>query len=114
MFMVMLVLDKPDQLDEVLQAWDRAGVRGATIIESTGINRQLQRFIPLRYVFQSAGGGEEGHLTLLSIVESQEDVAACLQATESVTGDLNAPNTGVFASWPLTLVKGLPADKGTG
>ena len=110
--MIILVQGKPDQLEAVLQAWDQAGVRGATIIESTGIQRQLRRLIPMRYVFQSAGSEEEGHLTLLAIVETQQLVDACLQATEAVTGDLDNPNTSVFASWPLATIKGLPPREG--
>jgi hypothetical protein len=112
MFMIMLVIDNPDQLADILKAWDQAGIRGATIIESTGIHRQLRRVIPMRYLFQTAGSEEEGHLTLLAIVETQELVQACLQATESITGDLDGPNTGVFASWPLATVKGLPLQEG--
>ncbi len=108
MFMVLLVLDNPDQLDAVLRAWDEVGVRGATIIESTGIHRHLRQLIPMRYLFQMQGDEEEGHLTLLTIVENQAQVDACLKATESVTGDLDSPQTGVFAAWPLTTVKGLP------
>ncbi len=112
MFMVFLVLDNPDQLEAVLQAWEGAGIRGATIVESTGIHRQLKRMIPMRYLFQTGGSEEVGHLTLFAIVETQEQVNACLQATESVTGDLDGPNTGVFAAWPLTTVKGLPPQEG--
>lgn len=112
MFMVLLVLDNPDQLEAVLQAWDQAGIRGATIIESTGIHRHLKRLIPMRYLFQTQSGEEAGHLTLLAIVESQALVDACLQATETVTGDLDGPNTGIFAAWPLTTVKGLPPGEG--
>jgi hypothetical protein len=112
MFMVFLVLDDPDQLDDVLQAWEKAGIRGATIIESSGIHRQLRRLIPMRYVFPRQGSQEEGHLTLLAIVETQQQVDACLQATESVTGNLDDPHTGVFAAWPLTTVKGLPLQEG--
>jgi hypothetical protein len=112
MFMIFFVLDNPDQLEAILQAWEQAGIRGATIIESTGINRHLQRLIPMRYLFQSQGSAEEGHLTLLAIVEAQKDVNACLQATETITGNLDDPNTGVFASWPLMTVKGLPPTEG--
>jgi hypothetical protein len=31
----------------------------------------------------------------------------CLALTESVIGDLSQPDTGIFAAWPLSLVKGL-------
>jgi nitrogen regulatory protein P-II 1 len=112
MFMIFFVLDNPEQLEATLQAWEKAGIRGATIIESTGIHRQLKQVIPLRYLFQTTGSEEQGHLTLLAIVETQELVQACLLATESVTGDLDGPNTGVFASWPLATVKGLPLQEG--
>ena len=108
MFMIMLVLDDPNRLNELLKAWEGAGVRGATIIESTGIQRLRQAHVAMRYVFQTPGPVEEGHLTLFVIVESEAVVQACLAATESVTGDLDLPNTGVFAAWPLTAVKGLP------
>jgi hypothetical protein len=108
MYMIMLVLDDPDLLDQLLKAWEAVGVRGATIIESTGIQRVRRVNIPMRYIFQSAGPVEEGHLTVFVIVESEAIVQACLKASESVTGDLDLPNSGVFAAWPLTVVKGLP------
>lgn len=108
MYMIMLVLDDPDQLDEVLLAWERAGIRGATIVESTGIQRLRRKNVPMRYLFQTHGMVEEGHLTLFVIVDSEAMVNACLQATEQVVTDLDGPNTGVFAAWPLTVVKGVP------
>lgn len=108
MFMIMFVLDDPDQLDALLEAWKKAGVRGATIVESTGIHRRRKKFLPMRYVFQTTGNVEESHYTLFAIVESDEVVQACLQATEKLVGDLDNPNTGVFAAWPLAVVKGLP------
>lgn len=108
MYMIMLVLDNPNQLEALLHAWEGAGVRGATIVESTGIQRLRRVSLPMRYIFQTAGPVEEGHLTLFVIVESEAVVQSCLAATESVTGDLDLPDTGVFAAWPITTVKGLP------
>jgi hypothetical protein len=112
MYMIVFVLNNPNQLSAVLHAWEDAGVRGATIIESSGIHRHLQRLVPLRYLFQSAGDEEEGHITLLAIVETHEYVDRALRAAEGVTGDLDSPNTGVFAAWPLSVVKGLPRQGG--
>lgn len=108
MFMIMLVLDDPGRLDSVLEAWDGAGIRGATIVESTGIHRRRKQIIPMRYVFPTTGMVEESHYILFAIVESNEVVQACLQATEQLVGNLDDPNTGVFAAWPLDFVKGLP------
>lgn len=108
MYMIMFVLDNPNQLGSLLEAWDKVGIRGATIIESTGIQRLRRARVPMRYVFQTAGPVEEGHLTLFVIVQSEALVRACLEATETVTGDLDLPDTGVFAAWPIEIVKGLP------
>lgn len=107
MFMIMFVLDDPGQLDTLLEAWEKAGVRGATIVESTGIHRRRKKFLPMRYVFQATGNVEESHYTLFAIVESDEVVQACLHTTEELVGDLDIPNTGVFVAWPLAVFKGL-------
>lgn len=109
MYMILFVLDDPDQLDDLLERWYAVGVRGATIIESTGINRRRNKNTPhMRYFFQSPGHLEEGHYTLVAIVPGEEMVQAVLQASEELVGDLDLPNTGVFAAWPLTHVKGVP------
>lgn len=106
--MIMLVLDNPDLLEEVLKAWESIGIRGATILESTGIQRLRQKNVPMRYLFQTSQLIEEGHLTLFVIVEEEQMVQDCLKATEEIVTDLDARNTGVFAAWPLAFVRGIP------
>ncbi|MGQ9554810.1 MAG: hypothetical protein ACUVWR_11925 [Anaerolineae bacterium] len=115
MYMVMFVLDNPDRLYDVLAAWRKAGIGGATIMESTGIHR-LQRCarIHARFDFAHlAEGCELGHYTLLAIVKDEATVQACLRACESIVGDLDEPNTGVLAAWPLSLVKGVAGSAAT-
>ena len=108
MHMILFVLDDPERLDQLLGAWDAAGVTGATIIESTGIGRRRGRDLPMRYMFGATGNYvEEGHYTLLALVESPERAQRCLEATETLLGDLNQPHTGVFVAWPVSMVKGL-------
>ncbi len=68
MYMIWFVLDNPDRLDEVLDAWEKAGIGGVTITESTGIHRLRRQMIPMRYVFQQSSMVEEGHYTLMAIV----------------------------------------------
>ena len=48
MFMVMLVLDNPDQLDDVLTALQDAGIRGVTISDSTGAHRRQMKRVGRR------------------------------------------------------------------
>ncbi len=75
-YLVVLVLDNPDQCPDVLRAWDEAGVPGATILESTGLAR-LQKAIwddlPLvPSVRDLLGTRELHHRTLFTIVRDEE------------------------------------------
>jgi hypothetical protein len=107
MYMLFFVLDDPERLSEILEAWESVGVRGVTIVESTGMHRVRRQFIPMRYI-SALVSQEQNHLTLFAIVKDDAQVQACLRAAEQVVGDLDGPNTGVMAAWPLSLVKGLP------
>jgi nitrogen regulatory protein PII len=108
MYMILLVLNNPDQLDALLDAWEAAGIGGATVLHSAGMHRRKQKLsIPFRYVFQQPGMREEiGHFTIFAVVQHESEVENCLKATETVTGDLNLPNKGMFSAWPLGVVKG--------
>ncbi|NMB87137.1 MAG: hypothetical protein GYA17_02180 [Chloroflexi bacterium] len=111
MYMIMFVLDDPKKLDPILDAWENAGVRGVTIIESSGIQRRRiqQKRIPMRYnIDPMLFGNEKGNLTLFTIVENETKVDQCIQAVDHICGDLDQPNTGVLACWPLHTVRGLP------
>lgn len=112
MYMVMFVIDDPNQLDDVLNAWEATGVSGVTIIESTGINRR-RRAQQVGTAFMAginrfASSGQEGHYTLFVIVQNEKMVTACQRAAEEVVGSLNDPNTGVLAAWRLDAVVGVP------
>lgn len=111
MYMILFVLDNPDRLDELLDAWEKAGITGATITESTGIYRfrSARRKIPMRYVFGAVGDKTEvGHFTLMALVKDSDTVQRCLEATEQLVGSLDEPNTGVFAAWEVAKVRGFP------
>jgi nitrogen regulatory protein PII len=111
MYMVMFVIDDPSRLDEVLNAWHKAGISGATIVESTGINRRRRASLVgtgvMAGINRLMSSDEESHYTLFAIVPDESMVAACLAAAESVVGDLNEANTGVLAAWPVAVVKGV-------
>lgn len=114
MHMVMFVLDNSALLDDVLAAWQDAGVSGVTIMESSGLyRRQQQRPVGARYAFgmpRAAKRIEAGNVTLVTIVPDVDTVRACIEAAERIVGDLNDPDTGVLAAWPLDVVKGVPAE----
>jgi hypothetical protein len=105
MHMIFFVLDNPEKLIDILTAWENVGITGVTILESTGMHRVTRKAFPMRYL-PAFYGNEESHQTLIAIVQDESCITACLLATESIVGDLNSPDTGIFAAWPLNVVKG--------
>jgi nitrogen regulatory protein P-II 1 len=115
MYMIMFVLNKPDLLNSVLNAWQEAGISGVTIIESTGLHRlKLDKqsvgklFATFRHYAHDPE--EEGHLTLLTIVPDETYIEKCVQASESVVGDLDEPHNGIIAAWNIAYSKGVGKD----
>ncbi|MCX7682231.1 MAG: hypothetical protein N2508_09775 [Anaerolineae bacterium] len=109
MYIMMYVLDTPDRLDEVLEAWRQVGVGGVTIVESTGLHRRQARcrHVALRFGFEHLTERmEQCNYTLLAVVEGEETVRRCIEAVESIVGSLDEPNTGVLAAWPVPIVHG--------
>ncbi len=110
MQMVMFVLDDPEQLDKVLDAWQDAGVSGVTIVESSGLYRRRAQMLGARYAIgfpRIVERIEQGHYSLFVIVRDEAEASRCLAAAEAIVGDLKQPHTGVFATWALGMVKGV-------
>lgn len=117
MHAVLLVLDDPDKLDELLAAWEEAGVGGATIWESTGLQRVRRRVRGARYAFPFpvlAQGDLEGHYTVLTVVEGEAKVRRCVERAEAVVGALDGPESGMLIAWPLSLALGVTGAGGAG
>jgi hypothetical protein len=112
-YLLIMVLDDSNRLNEVLEAWRSAGVQGITIFESTGMNRVLPRHAaqPMFAGFsQVFGGGRVGHHTLFAIIDSMDLAEAAVGATEAVIGSLNDPHTGVVCVTPVVKVWGIPEE----
>lgn len=111
--LVVLVLDDPDKTEEVLTAWLARGIPGATILESSGLSREMGRRglrddLPL---FPSLGdllrSREESHRTLFAVVPDGFDIDVLVAATEEITGIFDEPDTGILFVIPVMQVWGL-------
>lgn len=111
MHLLVMVLDDVTHLSEVLEAWIGAGVKGVTILESTGVNRMLMR-TSARSMFmgfsQLFGSGRVGHNTLFAVIDSLDIAEAAVQATEGIIGDLTRPHTGIIFALPIAQTWGMP------
>lgn len=111
--MVNLVLHDPGKTDEVVHAWLEAGVRGMTLLDSSGLARQvgerdLRDDLPLFPSLRSLLSIPERNSRLLfSVVADDFDLDGLIQATERVLGPLSAPDSGILFVVPVTRTAGL-------
>lgn len=119
-YMVIAVIDELAKCPNVLDAWEAAGIRGITILESTGLGRVRQTdsmrddlpLMPsLRNLFQTR---EEHHRTFFTIVPSEEWIERVFEATEQAIGNLNEPNKGILFAVPVARAYGLLENDFTG
>lgn len=113
MYLILLVLNDPDQLENLLIAWEENGIQGATVLFSTGMGRLRQLkgwrddmpLIPSLSDFY--GVPENMNRTIFSLARDDAEVDAIVAATESVVGDLDETETGLLLILPVSRAYGI-------
>ncbi|MEG2429521.1 MAG: hypothetical protein RSA79_02480 [Oscillospiraceae bacterium] len=109
MQVLFLVLNKVDCLENLLINLAQAGVKGGTIIDSTGMARALgdsednNIWGSLRMLLDPQ---REESKTLFFILEN-EQVATVRKIINEVTGGLDKPDSGIMFGFDLLFVEGL-------
>ena len=114
-YFVVLVLHEVEKLEDVLAAWEEAGVSGVTIVVSSGLGRIrtkaiLREDLPLIPSLNSLLDGQHEELlnrTMFTICEGDALVDRIVEATERVLGDMSKPRNGIIAVMPIARVHGL-------
>jgi nitrogen regulatory protein P-II 1 len=104
--LLVVVINDPERLDEVLAGLLDLGVTGATILDSEGMGRILPRDTPVFAGLRGAVVDRPRNATILSVVEEGR-VDAVLERVQEVLGDLTAPSTGIAFVLPVERVVGL-------
>ena len=112
MFMILCVVHDLEKCQPLLEAWESAGVTGATIIHSTGLGRMhgsgLWDDLPLFPGLDDLMEHEEYfNRTIFSVVEQEASVDLVVKATEKVLGDMSMPDTGLLVVLPVLRAYGL-------
>jgi nitrogen regulatory protein PII len=113
MYLILLVLNDPDRLEDLLIAWEEKGIRAATIMFSTGLGRirQLRGWrddmplIPSLRDFYEAP--ENMNRTIFTTVKDEVEVDAIVAATQSVLGNLEDQGTGLLLVLPVARAYGV-------
>ena len=116
MELLVFVLYNHEKLDEVLTSLEESGIKGATIIDSTGMAKVLHHdeetsllFGAIRNVLNNPSRSKSN--TIFMVLE-KEDVDVAVKAIEKVIGDLNRENVGIIFSIPVDYTKGINGKSG--
>ena len=110
MKLMVLILNKIESLEYLLEGLSAAGIGGATIIDSAGLAMTLSKMessflsSSIRSLF-SGSGAEEDNKTIISVIkDDQLDIAR--RVIYSTVGDLSKPNSGILFTVPIDFVEG--------
>jgi len=107
MKLLILILNKVEKLEEVLEGFLEAGVTGATLIDSVGMGHILSEEVPifagLRFMF---AGAKPHNKTIISVIKDEKE-EEILHLLKNILGDLYEPGTGIVFTIPLDRVEGL-------
>lgn len=109
MQLLVLILNRVELLEDLLSSLADYGLKGATVIDSTGMARLLsgsknQRFLNTLKMLLDPDL-EENKTVLMAVKDGQvEDVK---QIVHTVTGGLHKPDTGILFGLPITFIEGL-------
>lgn len=114
MRLLVFVLNAHEKLDALLNELEQSGIRGATILESTGMAKVLhhdEEEIPFLGSLRTfLNPSREKSNTILTVIRD-EQLTVAVDAIERVVGDLRKANAGIVFSLPLDFVKGLSIDE---
>jgi nitrogen regulatory protein PII len=99
MYLIVLVVNDPYQCNDLLKAWEEAGVPGATVIDSLGLQNALKHpardNIPLMPNLEALELEEEDrNRTMFSVVQDKKTVKLVREATEQLLGPLQEHESG--------------------
>jgi len=109
---ILVVLPDPDRLPALLEAMKRAGVPGATILDSQGLEflAWFGAHPAMGRYFSLEGGDRQTSKTILSIVP-EGIVDRVMAAVEKSLDGFSAPNSGMVCSWKIGRFRCYAGDK---
>lgn len=110
MQLLLIVLNKTEKLEALLEELMENGISGATILNSTGMLRELAKnnedlpiFGSLRYIIDL----DRKESKTIFMVLNEEQIAKAKTIIKSVIGDLKKPDTAVMFTLPISSAEGI-------
>ena len=109
MKLLVLILNKEHLTEEVLEAFADGGIKGATVIDSTGMARVIGDYhdgLFLGSLRKYLDRERATNKTIFTVIEDDQTETVKKIITD-VIGDLSKPDTGIVFTVPVDFVEGI-------
>lgn len=110
MNLLVLVLNKEENLDEILEVFVEVGITGATILDSVGMGHKLAYDIPIFAGLRKSIKTSDYNKTIFSVVQDDETLEEAIKLIGEII-DFEEPGTCLLFVVPLLMVKGLKSNE---
>lgn len=102
MYLLIVVINDEDILEDLITGWLDIGITGATVMESTDLLQLISHHIPIFAGFRTfAGTGIRHNKTLLIGIEKKQILDNAIEFLESICRKNYKPSQGVYFVVPL-------------
>lgn len=112
MQLLLIVLNKTEKLNSLLDAWMEQGIGGATVLKSSGMVRILAKNIEqypivgsLRRMLTDIDERKDSRTIFMALQD--EKIEAAKAVVRGVVGELSQPDTAVMFTLPVLSVEGV-------
>jgi len=110
-YLLVVVLNKTEKVNKILQRFLEADVRGATIIDSIGMGRtlvpEINTFATILEVFNVGRSRYPENKTIFTIIREEKTLKDAQRVVNEELDNFKEPGTGIMFVVPVTEFTGL-------
>ena len=102
MYLLFVVINNEDILDDLITGWLDIGVTDATILESTDLLQLISHQIPIFAGFRGlTSSGMRHNKTIFTVVDEEQKLDQAVEYLEFLCCKTNEPQQGIYFVAPL-------------
>ncbi|MCI4463106.1 MAG: hypothetical protein JHC30_02930 [Caldisericum sp.] len=110
-YLLVIVLNKTEKINKILERFLEVDVRGATIIDSIGMGRTLEpevsTFSTLLEIFNVGSGRYPENKTIFTVIKEEKTLREAQRVVREELNDFKEPGTGIMFVVPVIDFVGL-------
>lgn len=107
MELLVCIINREEQVEEILAGFLELGVTGATVIRSEGMGRMLGETPVFAGLQNLLAQSRPASTTILSVMSAPEPLESAMALVADICGDLAQPSTGIMFTIPVSRAQGL-------